>query len=70
MYLAPEFSGRDEAASGLTLGIRTRTDFDYAAQLLGMDPINEAGWHPQAQCALPKVDVYVSLDFLRQAGRT
>lgn len=60
-YIAPEFNGEGNSAElGLTVGIRTRTDFDYAAHLLGMDPINEAGWHPQAECVLPKVDVYVS----------
>ncbi|VDB97534.1 unnamed protein product [Peniophora sp. CBMAI 1063] len=59
-YSAPEFSGEgSEPGHGLTVGIRTRTDFDYAAHLLDMDPINDAGWHPQAECMLPKVDVYL-----------
>ncbi|KZV75403.1 glycoside hydrolase family 47 protein [Peniophora sp. CONT] len=66
-YFPPEFSGYgDKAGSGLTVGIRTRTDFDYPTHLLGMDPINEVGWHPQAECVMPKVDVYL-FEFIMSA---
>ncbi|KAI0321883.1 alpha-mannosidase [Amylostereum chailletii] len=58
-YDPPDFG--NDYMRGLTVGIRSRSDFDYASQLVG-NPLalsEGAFWHESGVCELPKVDLFM-----------
>ncbi|KAI0637778.1 alpha-mannosidase [Trametes polyzona] len=64
-YDAPEDYSRD---TGLVGGIVTRTDFEYARQLVGRTPSDNESlwWEPEGWCTLPKHEPY-TYDFVLSA---
>ena len=67
-YQSPFAAPSDEdQVGGLTASIRTRSDMDYARQLIGAaasegDP---DFWRPDGWCEIPQVDLYVSSNTYR-----
>ncbi|KAH8106187.1 alpha-mannosidase [Cristinia sonorae] len=61
--------GNTEEVSGLSSGIRFRTDIDYVRQLLGQKAVDGDvdSWHANGWCEIPQVDLY-SYDFLLSAN--
>lgn len=49
--------------TGLTVGIRSRSDMDYAREMIGIKPIENdiKYWQPDGWCATPRLDLYVSI---------
>ncbi|OCH93594.1 alpha-mannosidase [Obba rivulosa] len=54
-----------EAETGMSAGIRARTDFEYARELIGIRPTDTDvnSWSPDGWCAVPKLNLY-SYDFV------
>ena len=60
-YEPPYFIGTDDTP-GLYVGIRSRSDFDYARFVVStaLSDGDETWWHPNGWCTVPAVDQYVS----------
>jgi len=60
-YEPPYFFGTDDMP-GLYVGIRSRSDFDYARFIVSsaLSDGDETWWHPNGWCSVPAVDQYVS----------
>jgi ER degradation enhancer, mannosidase alpha-like 1 len=61
-YEPPYFIGANDLP-GLHVGIRSRTDFDYARFLVStaLSDGDDMWWHPNGWCAVPVVEYFVSL---------
>ena len=60
-YLPFEGSGSNGVVGGLTRGVGSRPDVDYARELIGLrpQPLDEYHWSPDGWCSLPQVDPFV-----------
>ena len=62
IYEAPTL-GSDSPAIGLTAGIVSRPDIDYARQVIGANPspMEVQAWSEDGICKVPTATLYVSL---------
>ncbi|KAI0028196.1 glycoside hydrolase, partial [Vararia minispora EC-137] len=64
-YMPPEFGADIDGwqVPGLEVGVRSRSDWDYATYLVGgpmrNDSFAAAHWHAEGMCTLPQVDLYM-----------
>ncbi|KAI0079675.1 alpha mannosidase-like protein [Panus rudis PR-1116 ss-1] len=71
-YLPPVVGGDSgENKHGLTVGIRSRPDIEYARQLIGApaDESEEMLWSADGWCEVPKVDLYTYDFILSPSGK-
>ncbi|KAH9050101.1 alpha-mannosidase [Lactarius hengduanensis] len=70
-YGPPFFIGANDAP-GLYVGVRSRSDFDYARFLVSaaVSEGDETYWHPSGWCEIPVVDQYTQEFILTPDGRT
>ncbi|KAI9510474.1 alpha-mannosidase [Russula earlei] len=70
-YEPPFFIGAEDMP-GLYVGIRSRSDFDFARFLVStaLSDGDETWWHPNGWCTIPAVDLYSQEFILSVDGKT
>ncbi|KAJ7700003.1 glycoside hydrolase family 47 protein [Mycena rosella] len=68
-HQCPAYRPFQQNGSGLSLGIRSRADVDYARELLSQAPsdVDQAVWSPYGWCELPRVSLF-AYDFILSAN--